>query len=46
MESLVIKMLKKHLKLFIKNFKAEQLSVYATKGEGQMTDLGMVIVIP
>eukprot|EP00026_Physarum_polycephalum_P000153 Phypoly_transcript_00153.p1 GENE.Phypoly_transcript_00153~~Phypoly_transcript_00153.p1 ORF type:complete len:1043 (-),score=250.60 Phypoly_transcript_00153:3302-6352(-) len=41
MESLVIKMLKKHLKLFIKNFKAEQLSVYATKGEGQMTDLDL-----
>lgn len=39
MESLVIKMLKKHLKLFIKNFKPDQLSVSATKGEGSMTDL-------
>lgn len=39
METLVVKILKKHFKLFIKNFKAEQLSVYASKGEGQMTDL-------
>lgn len=37
----MVKVLKKYFKLFIKNFKAEQLSVYATKGEGQMADLGM-----
>jgi hypothetical protein len=41
MEALVNKVLKKQLKLFIKNFNPDQLSVSAMKGEGQMTDLAL-----
>ncbi|EGG20705.1 hypothetical protein DFA_00566 [Cavenderia fasciculata] len=39
MEAIVLKVLKKYLKLFIKNFTADNFSLSLLKGEGQLVDL-------
>eukprot|EP01133_Synstelium_polycarpum_P004013 gene4013-4648_t len=41
MEAIVLKVLKKYLKLFIKNFKSDNFSLSLLKGEGQLVDLDL-----